>query len=112
MDASRPPVDDPRMKRLLLRLVVSLTVTAGVAAAGCSSSSSGSGGTGGDGGGNDASSCAPIDSACGQPCDQGNSLGIGRFCNGITDCVGTKVPTLCATLGDPAEHFCTATCNP
>lgn len=39
-------------------------------------------------------------------------MGIGRFCNTIDDCKGTKVPTLCATLGDPSEHFCTNVCNP
>ncbi len=80
-------------------------------AVGCSSSSS----SGGNGGSSDAGTggeCAPIDSACGQPCDPGNSLGIGKFCNNFQDCKGTQVATLCATLGDPTEHFCTAPCSP
>jgi hypothetical protein len=74
-------------------------------AAGCSSSSNKDVT---DGGGGD--ECEPIDSACGQPCQAGNNLGIGRFCNNFDDCNGTQIPTLCATLGDPSEHFCTAMC--
>lgn len=115
MDAARGPGDERRrMKRLLILFALCVAAAAGVAAVGCSSSSSGGGASSGgaDGGGDDGGGCTPIDSACGQPCDPGNSLGIGRFCYGITDCTGTKVPTLCATLGDPAEHFCTARCNP
>jgi hypothetical protein len=78
-------------------------------AAGCSNTSSG-GAAAQDAGGGD--ECAAIDSsACGQPCDPGNSLGIGRYCNNFKDCDGTQVPTLCATLGDPTEHFCTNTCQ-
>jgi hypothetical protein len=97
------------MRRILVSLVV-VVVAAGLAVGiGCSSSSNGNGAAdaGGDGG-----SCDKIDSACGQPCDPGNSLGIGKFCRGIVDCQGTAVPTLCATLGNSAEHFCTAMCNP
>jgi hypothetical protein len=100
------------MKRLLLLLAVSVAAAGGAAATGCSSSSS-SNGAGADGGtGNDGGSCAQIDSSCGQPCDQGNSLGIGRFCSGVADCAGTQVPTLCAVIGDSTEHFCTAMCYP
>jgi hypothetical protein len=93
--------------------LASLVVATGLAfsflAVGCSSTSSGGAGAG-DGGTGD--ECGKIDSACGQPCDQGNSLGIGRFCNFISDCHGTALPTVCATLGDPNEHFCTALCSP
>jgi hypothetical protein len=96
--------------RIALVVVASLLgptlVTLGLVA-GCSSSSSGGSGDGGA-----AESCAPIDSACGQPCEPGNDLGIGRFCNYTSDCVGTMVSTICATLGDPSEHFCTSPCNP
>jgi hypothetical protein len=88
-------------------LAVAFAATATVLAVGCSSSSN-KAGPSDDGGGVD--SCTPIDSACGQPCEPGNSLGIGKFCNNLDDCHGTQVPTLCATLGDPSEHFCTAGC--
>ena len=78
----------------------------------CSSSSSGKGAAGSDGGEMADTACEPIESSCGQPCQAGNSLGIGRFCQNTTDCRGTKIPTLCATLGDPSEHFCTSMCSP
>jgi hypothetical protein len=81
-------------------------------AMGCSSSSSSSGASTADSGSGSVDACTPIDSACGQPCDPGNSLGIGRFCNYTGDCAGTQIQTICATLGDPSEHFCTALCNP
>jgi hypothetical protein len=55
--------------------------------------------------------CTPIDSACGQPCVAGNSLGVGAFCNSITDCTSQGMANLCATLGSPNEHFCTFRCS-
>jgi hypothetical protein len=87
-------------------LLAGSTVAATSLVSGCSSKSNGAAA---DGGGDE---CAPIDSACGQPCQEGNALGIGRFCNNIHDCEGTQIPTLCATLGNSAEHFCTAMCSP
>ncbi|HEX8791663.1 MAG TPA: hypothetical protein VF765_11995 [Polyangiaceae bacterium] len=76
-------------------------------AAGCSSSSSS--------GASDAGvvdSCAPIDgSICGQPCQTGNSLGVGAFCNSITECTHLPQAHLCASLGDPNAHFCTFECS-
>ena len=98
-----------RVAVVLVSLLAGSGILGGAMAIGCSSTSSGGAGAGDAGGGDE---CAKIDSACGQPCDQGNSLGIGRFCYGIVDCAGTQVPTLCATLGDSTEHFCTARCNP
>jgi hypothetical protein len=60
--------------------------------------------------------CGDAGYACGQPCDPGNSLGVGKFCNAL-ECEGLKAG-LCATLGDPAnappdqqEHFCTFPCT-
>jgi hypothetical protein len=98
-----------RVAAVLFVTLLAGAATAGIATGiGCSSSS-GNGAGPGDGGGDE---CAPIDSACGQPCDPGNSLGIGRFCNFISDCEGTAIPTICATLGDKTEHFCTALCVP
>jgi hypothetical protein len=81
------------------------TILAVVLAAACSTSSGGAAAS--DAG---AGECGKIDSACGQPCEPGNELGIGRFCNTLHDCDGTQIPTICATLGDPTEHFCTAMC--
>jgi hypothetical protein len=83
-------------------------------ATGCSSSSSGGGttdaGTSQDTGIVD--SCAPIEgSICGQPCQSGNSLGVGAFCNNITDCTQLPQAHLCASLGDPNAHFCTFRCS-
>jgi hypothetical protein len=95
-----------RVALVLSVLLSSTSIAAAGVVAGCSSSSGGSGADAGE------DSCAPIDSACGQPCDPGNELGIGRFCESTSYCVGTMVPTICATLGNPNEHFCTALCNP
>ena len=49
-------------------------------------------------------------SKCGQPGDQGNSLGLGQFCNVITDCSNTTQAHLCSSLGNPDTHFCTFRC--
>jgi hypothetical protein len=96
-----------RATLLFVSFLAACTLVGAGMAVGCSSSSSKNVT---DGGGGD--ECEPIDSACGQPCQAGNSLGIGRFCNTLHDCDGTKIPTLCATLGAPDEHFCTASCDP
>jgi len=81
-------------------------------AAGCSSSSAGGAtdaGTSQDTGIVD--SCAPIEgSICGQPCQQGNSLGVGAFCNNITDCTQLPQAHLCSSLGNANAHFCTFRC--
>lgn len=76
----------------------------------------GSGGTGGNGSATDmASSSASGDMAstglcCGQPGDTGNELGVGKYCNALSDCSG-NMANLCATLGDPKLHFCTFACQ-
>jgi hypothetical protein len=77
-------------------------------AAGCSSSSAG----GTTDAGTSQDSCAPIDgSICGQPCQSGNALGVGAFCNNITDCTQLPQAHLCGTLGNPNAHFCTFRCS-
>jgi hypothetical protein len=96
-----------RATLVFVSFLAACTLTGAGLAAGCSSSSDKSSGSSDAG---NVDECEPIDSACGQPCQAGNSLGIGRFCNNIHDCEGTSIPTLCATLGDPNEHFCTAMC--
>jgi hypothetical protein len=95
-----------RVAVVLVSLLAGSGLLGGAMAIGCSSSSSNAA----DAGGGD--ECEKIDSACGQPCDPGNSMGIGKFCNNIHDCMGSPIPTLCATLGNPSEHFCTAMCSP
>jgi hypothetical protein len=94
-----------RVASLTFTLAATAFLTVGLAVACSTSNGSGPADAGGD-------ECSPIDSACGQPCEPGNSLGIGRFCNNVSDCQGTKIPTVCATLGVPTEHFCTAICVP
>jgi hypothetical protein len=56
---------------------------------------------------------APSDaaSACGNPGDVGNSLGVGKYCTKARDCVGLAA-LLCATAGNPDNHFCTKSCSP
>jgi predicted small secreted protein len=77
------------------------------AVAGCSTSSGS--GAGSD---TDAGSCAPLDaSSCGQPCQKGNSKGVGAFCSGLT-CANNGAATLCANAGSPSDHFCTFMCSP
>ena len=100
--------------RTLVAVVV-LAVSTGTLA--CSSSStSGSkadaSGSGDDGG--SADSCAPIESGCGQPCDRGNSLGVGLYCTGFTQCGQTPKAHLCSSLnnapGNLPTYFCTFRC--
>jgi hypothetical protein len=49
-------------------------------------------------------------STCGEPGDVGNDVGVGKFCNSLSDCSGTSAP-LCSSFGDPTTHFCTKTCS-
>jgi hypothetical protein len=52
-----------------------------------------------------------LSSFCGHPGDTGNDIGVGRFCNVLSDCSSTTDAHICATLGDPMAHFCTKTCT-
>lgn len=67
--------------------------------------------------GPDLAMCKPdptFNSECGKPCDRGNSLGVGRFCNVISDCkddADTFMAYLCATIGDKDQHFCLMGCT-
>ena len=68
-------------------------------------------GCGDDGGSSVVDAAADaFESACGEPGDVGNELGIGKFCGSLSDCGGTA--PLCSSLGDPDTHFCTNTCTP
>jgi hypothetical protein len=51
-------------------------------------------------------------SVCGHPGDVGNSLGVGKYCMKIADCLGNSKATLCSTLGSDNAFFCTMTCTP
>jgi hypothetical protein len=80
-----------------MRLAFIFVAAVAVAAA-CSSS----------GGGNK----PPVDafqSTCGQPGDMGNELGVGKFCQSLSDCSGSA--GLCSSIGDPTTHFCTFVCQ-
>ena len=49
---------------------------------------------------------------CGiEPGDPGNSVGVGKYCDGFADCAGQPA-NICATAGDPEAHFCTTVCDP
>ena len=91
-------------------LASTLSLGLGAGAVACSSSTSTTSNSGGDGGGaSDAAQGA--DSACGHPGDQGNEIGVGKYCgNGVSDCTGTANAKVCSVLGDPTTHFCTRTC--
>ena len=68
------------------------------------------------GGGTAAKPDASVDayfSNCGHPGDQGNELGIGKFCDSQAsgECSTTMSAPLCSALGDNTTHFCTKTCT-
>ena len=52
-----------------------------------------------------------FESTCGQPGDQGNEKGIGKFCTSFNDCANTNDAPLCSIIGDSTTHFCTKTCT-
>ena len=68
---------------------------------------------GDDDDGTTATDAAPdaLVSICGFPGDQGNSLGIGKFCLNLSDCRDTPSAPLCSIVGDRTTHFCTRTCS-
>ena len=51
-----------------------------------------------------------LNTQCGHMGDPGNALGVGKYCDGLTDCFGLNAG-ICATLGDPNAHFCTKLCS-
>jgi hypothetical protein len=50
-------------------------------------------------------------STCGKPGDQGNELGVGKFCATLNDCANNGSAGLCSNLGDPTTFFCTKLCT-
>lgn len=92
--------------------------SSGGSSSGGSSSSSGSSGASSSSGGSSSGAVDAgysVDAAgfkgCGKPGDKGNSIGVGKYCNGFSDCLGNSKAILCATLGDPNAHFCTNSCQ-
>jgi len=53
----------------------------------------------------------PSNSICGHPGDQGNSVGVGKFCQSSADCSDNTKATLCAIIGDDRSFFCTFVCH-
>lgn len=57
-------------------------------------------------------------SACGRPCDTGNSKGVGKFCTTGADCMGNGQATICSTVQNTGTaddtYFCTiaSICDP
>lgn len=65
-------------------------------------------------GGHDQSAAAdltPFHSDCGHPGDKGNALGVGKFCMTLDDCSSNSKATICTTLGNPDNFFCTMVCS-
>lgn len=88
-----------------------IVLLAATVACSSSSSSSGSPDAAADTG-SVVDSCAPVDSACGQPCDPGNSLGVGHYCKNIQDCFSLPKAHLCSVLGGSGNtFFCTFRCS-
>ncbi len=54
-------------------------------------------------------------SACGHPGDKGNSLGVGKFCQRLSECKDDTNPifkaNLCTKIADPNNFFCTFGCK-
>ena len=50
-------------------------------------------------------------SDCGHPGDVGNALGVGKFCEHVSDCTSNTKATLCTQLGDMNNYFCTFLCH-
>jgi hypothetical protein len=92
-------------KRFLYVFVPSLAVGA------CSSSSTETG-SNGDAGKSDAAAGDAAASKCGKPGDQGNALGVGKYCEVVSDCNATPEAHVCSVLGDQETHFCTKICVP
>ena len=59
----------------------------------------------------DATPADAFSSSCGKPGDQGNELGVGKFCATLNDCANTPSAGLCSNLGDATTFFCTRICQ-
>jgi hypothetical protein len=93
--------------RALFLVLVALSWAWGCSTSSSSSSGGSSSGSASDGGGGTDSGAPP--STCGHPGDKGNALGVGQYCEKISDCTGQA--KLCSIVGDPTTHFCTVLCQ-
>jgi hypothetical protein len=59
----------------------------------------------------DATPADAFATSCGKPGDQGNELGVGKFCATLNDCSSTPSAGLCSNLGDQTTFFCTRICQ-
>ncbi len=89
---------------------VALLVSSAACSSSSSSSSSSSGGTK-DSGVKDTGVDAVSLSECGHPGDKGNELGVGKFCQTLSDCLGNTKATLCTTIGDNVNFYCLMSCT-
>ena len=67
------------------------------------------------GGGNSGPACdaGMVDSdagVCSQPCNPGNELGVGKYCDDSSACAGTAA-AICAALFRPGQNYCTRVCT-
>ncbi len=98
----------------LLGVGAGLVFALGAAVACSSSSSTPAASPDSGGGGDDSGGPAlpdPSNSRCGHPGDQGNSLGVGHFCQSSVDCENNTKATICAIIGDDKSFFCTFVCH-
>lgn len=50
-------------------------------------------------------------SCCGRPGDTGNSVGVGKYCATIQDCLRNTKAKICTTVFMPQYAFCTTLCD-
>ncbi len=95
---------------MLARIAFGIALGIGIAIAG--SSFAACGGSSSTTAENDAAAPdAGFDSACGFPGDKGNSLGVGKFCTSLEDCRDNPRATLCTTIANDDNFFCTFACT-
>lgn len=63
------------------------------------------------GGGGEAAAPDAFATTCGAPGDQGNEVGVGHFCETLTDCSELPDAPLCSNIGDETTWFCTRLCD-
>jgi hypothetical protein len=63
------------------------------------------------GGGPSAPDAFTAETTCGMPGDEGNELGVGKFCTDLADCADTPDARLCSIIGDETTWFCTRICQ-
>jgi hypothetical protein len=96
----------------MYRLMRALSLLALVVAFACGGSSGNK--TDAKGSGGSGSNTCTGGSACGEPCDDGNNLGIGKFCaKGSGQCASNNNAFVFCTVDvdSTAEPFCTGPCG-